>query len=284
MKRACCLLIIAVMLLSGLSAMADTAETDAASHTIEKEDVPLVFYGQTNPGASVSLFFLDGVEDLPYVDLKEFTGNLNEWLSASETDFVWYEDAESGLCSITYQSNDSALFFDFADQSVYYTSFETFGATPGRFLLDMLSFSGWNSVTGEPELFKRLDSSSMERKGSPQVIPLGEYAIPMVRQDGLFLMPLHTVADLTINLPIIRMCCYFNGNAVFFGDSSMFVETVRDPLTGEPREVLSGLGQSLFKNGSFYDIDRGIEPDVVFTKIPTFFNRQKVTEIISNLY
>ncbi len=110
----------------------------------------------------------------------------------------------------------------------------------------MLSFSGWNSVTGEPELFQRLDASSLERQGSPQDIPLGEYAIPMVRQDGLYLIPLHTAAELTINLPIIRMGCCYNGNAVFLGDSSMFVETVRDPLTGEAFQRLSELGQAVF--------------------------------------
>ncbi len=31
---------------------------------------------------------------------------------------------------------------------------------------------------------------------------------------------------------------------------------------------------SFIKNGSFYDIDRGIEPDVVFTKIQTFYDRE----------
>ena len=235
-----------VMFLSALPVMAETAETSAASYTVEKRDVPLIIDGQTDLNLSIRLYFLDGVEDLPYVDLKEFTRDLNEWISASRADFIWDEDEESGLCSITYRSNGSTLYFDFADQTVYYSSFETFGAAPGRFLLDMLSFSGWNSDIDKPELFERLDSSSMERKGSPQVIPLGEYAIPMVRQDGMYLMPLHTASELTINLPIMRMGCYFNGNAVFYGDSTMFVKTVQDPLTGERSRVLSELGQALF--------------------------------------
>ena len=245
MKRIFCLLVIAVMVLNGLPAMAETAETNATSHTVEKRDVPLVIDEQKSP-ASIRLYFLDGVEDLPYVELKEFTDRLNEWLSDSGTDFAWYEDEESGLCFISYLSNDSVLYFDFADQSVRYSSFDTFGAAPGRFLLDILSFSGRNSVTGEPELFERLDASSMERKGSPQVIPLGEYAIPMVRQDGMWLIPLHTATELAIDLPINRVGCYFNGNAVFFGDSSMFTETVTDPLTGEQSMGLNELGKAVF--------------------------------------
>ncbi len=41
---------------------------------------------------------------------------------------------------------------------------------------------------------------------------------------------------------------------------------------------------SFIKNGSFYDTDRGIKPDVVFTRLSTFYDRQKVTDIIHNLY
>ena len=159
---------------------------------------------------------------------------------------MWYEDKESGLCSITYTVNGSALNFDFIDHSVYYSSFETFGAAPGRFLLDMLSFSGTNSVTGEPELFERLDVSSLERKGALRIIPLAEYGIPMLQQDGLCLIPLHTVFELTVNLTFSRMGCYFNGDAVFFGSKWSFVETVPDPQTGEEVETLTELGKAMF--------------------------------------
>ena len=252
MKRLFCLLINAVMLLSGFSALAETVGADAPAHTdtpvhiLEKKDVPLIFNYELDPNSFIPLYFLDGVEDLPYVDLKEYTEQLNVWLSDSGTDYMWYEDEESGLCSITYQPNGSNLFFDFGDHSVNYSSFETFGAEPGRFLLDMLSFSGKNSVTGEPELFERLDVSSLEQQGTIRIIPLEDYGIPMLRQDGLCLMPLHTVFELTINLPCARLSCYFNGKAVFFGSKHVYVDTVRDPQTGEQIEKLTGHGKGLF--------------------------------------
>ena len=246
MKRFFCLLISAAMLLSGLSALAETVGAAAQAHTLEKKNVPLIINDKIDPESFIPLYFLDGVEDLPYVDLKEYTEGLNMWLFDGGTAFMWYEDEESGLCSITYQSNGSTLFFDFRDHSVNYSSFETFGAEPGRYLLDMLSFSGKNSVTGEPELFERVDVSSLEQQGTMRIIPLDEYGIPMLRQDGLCLMPLHTVFELTINLPIVRIGCYFNGDAVFFGSKTSYVETARDPQTGEQSEALTGLGQALF--------------------------------------
>ena len=37
------------------------------------------------------------------------------------------------------------------------------------------------------------------------------------------------------------------------------------------------------KNGSFYNIDQGIEPDIVFTKAASFFDRKALAEYINNL-
>lgn len=41
---------------------------------------------------------------------------------------------------------------------------------------------------------------------------------------------------------------------------------------------------SVFKNGSFYDIDRGAEPDLYIDKISDFYDRKALTEYINGLY
>lgn len=47
---------------------------------------------------------------------------------------------------------------------------------------------------------------------------------------------------------------------------------------------ISGFNRmSFFKNGSFYDIDQGIDPDIYLTHISTFYDREKLTEIINGL-
>ena len=40
---------------------------------------------------------------------------------------------------------------------------------------------------------------------------------------------------------------------------------------------------SPIRNGSYYNIDQGIEPDVVLTRVETFYNRERLTEIIHSL-
>ena len=47
---------------------------------------------------------------------------------------------------------------------------------------------------------------------------------------------------------------------------------------------ISGFNRmSFFKNGSFYDIDQGIDPDIYLTHISSFYNREKLTEYINGL-
>ena len=40
---------------------------------------------------------------------------------------------------------------------------------------------------------------------------------------------------------------------------------------------------SMFKNGAFYDIDRGADPDIYIDKIPEYYDRESLTEMINGL-
>ena len=41
---------------------------------------------------------------------------------------------------------------------------------------------------------------------------------------------------------------------------------------------------SFLKNGSFYDIDQGVDPDYYINDISNFYNRQALTDYINNLF
>ncbi len=41
---------------------------------------------------------------------------------------------------------------------------------------------------------------------------------------------------------------------------------------------------SLFKNGSFYDIDRGADPDIYIAKIADFYDRESLTRFVNEIY
>ncbi len=48
---------------------------------------------------------------------------------------------------------------------------------------------------------------------------------------------------------------------------------------------ISGYSRLAFvKNGSFYDVDRGVEPDVTLTKMSSFYDRQRLNQILDEMY
>ena len=53
---------------------------------------------------------------------------------------------------------------------------------------------------------------------------------------------------------------------------------------GSLYQISGTLRISFAKNGSYYDTDRGVDPDVFLTKPDTFLDREKLTEIINGLY
>ena len=60
MKRFFCLLISAAMLLSGLSALAETVGAAAQAHTLEKKNVPLIPSPSVAPGFPTAIGFYPG--------------------------------------------------------------------------------------------------------------------------------------------------------------------------------------------------------------------------------
>ena len=49
-------------------------------------------------------------------------------------------------------------------------------------------------------------------------------------------------------------------------------------------QMSSPTRMSFLKNGSYYDIDTGVDPDCIITKPENFYNREKLTEYINGLF
>jgi len=49
-------------------------------------------------------------------------------------------------------------------------------------------------------------------------------------------------------------------------------------------EISGPLRMSFRKNGVFYDIDRGVEPDFVINNVSNFYDRQALTDYINTLF
>lgn len=78
-----------------------------------------------------------------------------------------------------------------------------------------------------------------------------------------------------------------NGNVTLLGRTSGGGSCVVSPITTAwgTTLLISGSRRLAFvKNGSYYDVDQGVEPDYVIHTYDHFYDREKLTEYIHTLY
>ena len=89
----------------------------------------------------------------------------------------------------------------------------------GSTLLDMTRITVFNEE-GEPAALQKLDQGTLTRYGHEVMLPLGDYGIDLVWQDGLYLIPLQTLSDFILTAPGSGF--YFNGkNLMFAADTRL---------------------------------------------------------------
>ena len=236
MKKVVSVLLAFCMLLCAAYA---AAEDSAAP--VEKKTFPLYHdrSGEEPVDPAFPLYFIGGVNDLPYADIRDIVALANRMKDAPGFGgLAWLIecDEEKGAAGILVDGSTSVLAMDFTGKTVTYSSLDTFGQDPSLPLMDALGFSGFNAETGEPELVQRVPDSGIRREGRPLTISLADYSIPMIHRDGQFLLPLHTAFDLILSQTGSVVC--FNGEGVFFGNSGLF----GDPVYGE----IYGLGEKYY--------------------------------------
>ena len=250
------------------------AEEDMkAGRTIEKSSLPLYqeASGTVPLVEAFPVYYADGVNDLPFADIENVIGIVNYLISQMNPEAPKYTanyDGEGGTAVISLEDNDSFLWLDFNEQTATYTDFDTF-MNPGEgILIDVLASSGFNEESGEPELFRRDPNATTQHNGSPLTIRMGDYNIPMILQDGLFLLPLHTAFTLLLNAPSnggFVTCTsakgIFIGSVSMFGDQrhgiiSELGELYYADTAGERSEALAGYGFGEFcmEMDSFYGL------------------------------
>ena len=203
----------------------DMAGSNTTVHAIQAKSCPLYveFLGTEPVYEEFPIYYVDEVNDLPYVDVADVIDLLNDLTElSSPEDPLYITKYDPDTVTFSLEGSNSSLMFDFSEKWVIYTSFETFSNGDDKTLMDALYYSGFNKESGEPELFQRVPGKNLERKGSPLVISMDDYNIPMIHQDDLYLMPLHTAFDLIIGIPSGGYITCFNGEGIFFGTAGMF--------------------------------------------------------------
>ena len=218
--------LLAILLLFALLPAGSFAET-AAAHTLEIKNVPVYFEelsDDSSPDGMIllpafPLYYADGVNDLPFVELSDFVGLVNSVdtadarepfgaLPEAKEDYAFRIDGDVFTC--TYLPQRSDLIVDFGRGNITYTCMDTFGKNPAH--------SPFEIQTNPLDFLQRISDPRVGHLGEERTLSLSDYGIPMIAQEGKYLLPLHTAFDFLIWAPKVPnkvLCC--NGAAIFIG-------------------------------------------------------------------
>ncbi len=206
-KLTAALLTLALLLSLCVPALAEGA------HEIVGRELPL-YLSTEDTGETMKLYFLDGVDDLPWVELNDWIELLTLTYTKGGTE-PGYELtlATAGPVACYTRENGFTMVIDFDENTFRFMDYNMFMKIPTMStLLDFTSIGCFNEA-GEPALMKKSDDYSFDRYGDELVVRLGDYNIDIVNQDGLYLVPLQTMADFTM-APSTGFNTFFNGQCL----------------------------------------------------------------------
>ena len=238
-------LLLALALAMVLPAMADvtpqkpaplkTAASKSGAHTIEKRTLG-VYFGDMDASIDMDFYFMDGVDDMPWVELWDWV-DFMVVLNNNYMDDKGYElSCElKGDEVIFERENGFHMTVDFEKNSVAFDDYDGFlHRSADSALIDLLSDTGFNDA-GEAALFQRVSGVSFDRYGDELLLDLAAYGIELITQGGNYYVPLQTLSDFLVS-PVALSSLLYNTKAVFLAD----------------RESLGNLDEGLTPLGEYY--------------------------------
>lgn len=220
-------LITAFALLLGSASAETAAEQDMDIHTIEQKDYPIyLFDAETKEERDFPLYFADGTADLPFVDLADWGEALNK-IFAMQEGYEGYQVTvtvadELAETVVLERENGSIMACDFTNGSIVFSDYAAFQQDSSGFYFNLGSVS-----SADPEQAELLRvTASRERHGNSTLLKLKEsYGIPMIAQDGKYLLPLQTLSFLTLSK--INSAAFFNQEALIISKISWIQSPTR---------------------------------------------------------
>ena len=211
---------VAGTMMSGCGGTTSAEKTGSGTkkHEISSGSFPL-HAGAINAGER-TLYFLDGVKDLPYVDANDIPQWCEDIMGPQKGEFSFSLKVEGSVATIFRNTadpeavdNGTYAAFDFDKDSITFLDHDLFCWKPGATtVMDVVSVSTVNA-SGQPSLLQKVEKQSLDRYGDELVVKAGDYGIDFVQQDGKQLVPLQTLVDFMFS-PSRYINLFFNGQVI----------------------------------------------------------------------
>ena len=219
-------MLLAMLLLVTCMAPAPAARAESAgTHSIVEKTYPF-YIGSTAEDTldqEFPLVFIDGVDDLPYVEITEWA-KLLYFIQAElkeDTDYDLSAEHKDGSV-VLERENGYTLTLDYANDKLIYLDYDAFMHNSNdTTLIDLVSEAGTDE-NGNAELIWRDKKNSFDRYGDEMTVDLGAYGIHMIAQGDALYVPLQTLNDFTLLSSLFGVV--FNGEALFLANDNIFFD------------------------------------------------------------
>lgn len=259
MKRLLAMLLALMLLMTG--ALAETAETtdaadeavaettdaaveapaDNAQRQIERYEIK-TYLGDLEAYYQLPMCFVDGVYDLPWLDLEDFCDFMNafEQQFFSDVDFKLAYEADGEQ---VWLARETGYFMnvDFEKNTIFFNDFDAFiHDSSNNALVDLVSGTGYDAE-GRGELFRHLPTGSYDRYGDSLLLELEDYGIQLIHQGDYYLVPAQTLSDFILGVAT-GLNLFYNGEEGFCANYECFgmVDSTSYPLTELGERYYSG--------------------------------------------
>lgn len=190
---------------------------DSKEHKITSEEFPAYFEADES-AKDMTLYFLDGVKDLPYLEINDLIPLLNEvYHNTVDYDISKKDDVVTVSRDNKLYDTDVPLIIDFKKDVMEFADYNLFCMRADmNTMLDLTSIEVLND-SGEFELLEKIGTGVLDRRGDKFKIKLGDYSIDLIHQGDQYFIPLQTVADFLV-APTWLETLYFNGECVIKTD------------------------------------------------------------------
>ena len=218
MKRLLALLLTLALLL-GCAAAETAAEPESAPPQVTTKNFPVYAFSVTATWKEdFPLYFLDGVEDMPFVNLedwKEVLVFIGSNLSPGEKTYTLdFEVLEEGKKVKLTRESGFPLVIDFEKGQMIFQDYVAFVQPANSQYMEINGFP--ETQNDQPYLLQRTTDRTLY--GDVTTVDLKEYNIPMVAQDGKYLLPMQTLSAFTLADNSVGI--YYNGEALFLSPIS----------------------------------------------------------------
>lgn len=208
-------LLTVLALLSGCAVAEGDAEPGKNTYEITRESYPLYFFTlEDKSEKDFPLYFADGAMDLPFVDVCDWPFILNSIFQDTPRYDGYHVtaavDGNAGFVTVE-RENGSVMNCNFTDGEIVFTDYNAFRQDNSGLYFNVAGITKKDSEkTDVLEV-----TGSRERIGNSMVLRLREkYGIPMIAQDGKYLIPLQTLSFL--NLSHVNTAGFFNRKELIF--------------------------------------------------------------------